>query len=320
MAPPRPKARPLRRAPIFERIRAISRLALYVAVVCSVIAFFALRRAYADVGQSALMIGRELSQFEDLLGKSHALMLNGERLYVASAMTDQPVSEVLDRFETACAKSGNGLAEEMAKVPENIREDVLAQVKAYDDDPSTIGVLREESDTDGAVACLVQPPEQQGVPLADRLNQFATQGDLALVGYLRYAYAKRTKAGRTHVVTSWTDRSFQVFSLVPMDGEPPGTDPKNAVRPKESLRLLSAEIEGAPHAVRIYDSKASQADILKQFDESMPDKGWERLPFVHEEAPEARAYSREGVDLLVFAYENGSGSLISMVETSSSSN
>jgi hypothetical protein len=164
----------------------------------------------------------------------------------------------------------------------------------------------------------VQRKDRPTLPLNQRLRQFATSGDLGKVGLLRYAYAKRTSAGRTHVITSWTDGAFHVFNLAPVDGsEPPGSDPPHVTRPKGAKRLLSAEIEGTPHSVRVYDCPSQAAHVLSGFDKQLPRQGWKAIPFVAEETPGGRAYSRQGVDMLVFATPDGDHSLVSIVETRS---
>ena len=306
-------------ARVTERLRAVMRVMTYAMVVCMVIAFFALRSAYGDVKESALVIGRELAGFGDLLGKSSRVLLNGEPIYVSSAMTDQSVEQVLDRFEGICKKSGNGLAKEFSKLPEQLKEQVREELgEEEDEDGSGLGVMRGSTSRDGMVACLVQSPGQRDKEMIDRLTEFVETGDLSKVGWLRYAYAKKTENGRTHVVTSWTDGAFRVFNLMPEDGkDAPGSDPRGTTRPERAARILSAEIEGAPHSVRIYDSKAAVNEVLAGYDREMPKLGWERLPFVHEEVKHGRAFSREGVDTLVFVYENRGGSLISMVQTRS---
>jgi hypothetical protein len=114
----------------------------------------------------------------------------------------------------------------------------------------------------------------------------------------------------------WTDGPFRLGSLIAAgDTDAPGSDPAGAARPIESVRLLSAQIEGTPHATRVYQSRATQARVLAGFDGEMAVLGWQSLPLA-DSVPNARAFSRAGVDLLVFAYEAEGGSVVSMVQSS----
>jgi hypothetical protein len=263
--------------------------------------------------ESALVIGRQLAQFGDLTGHSNRLLLNGEPINLASAMTDQSVKHVLDRFQAACERGDIGLAQDFEKLPAALKKKTLAQVGE-----NKVGIMRQENASEGMVACLVRGNGPVQVPVVKRLAAFAKTGDLSSVGYLRYAYARRTPAGHTHVITSWTDDSFHLFNLSPMDGsEPPGSDVPNAGRPQGAKRLLSAGIEGTPHSVRVYDCPSQARDALTGFDKQVSGKGWKPIPFVAQETPGSRAYSRKGVDLIVFASPEGDHSVVSIVETRS---
>lgn len=314
-----PKRRPLPPSPFRwmwakrARLFAAARLLAYCFVVFSVLGVLALRSAYGDMKESALVIGRQLSQFGDLTGHTHRLMLNGEPINLASAMTDQSVKRVLDRFQAACKRGEVGLAKDFQHLPEALRKKALAKAGE-----SEVGIMRKENDGEGMVACLVRGKDQANTPIAKRLKEFAKTGDLSSVGFLRYAYARRTPAGHTHVITSWTDGSFHIFNMAPMDGsEPPGTDPPHAGRPHGAKRLLSASIEGTPHSVRVYDCPSQPEAALSGFDAQVSKKGWKAIPFVASESPGARAYSRKGADMLVFAAPEGDRSVVSIVESRS---
>lgn len=299
---------------MFVRAWAVGRVMVYCAVVFGVVGVLALRSAYGDMKESALALGHQLSQFRDLVGSPHRVLLNGQAIYVASAMTHQSVEKVLDRFDHACRQAGDGLEQEFQNLPAALHTKVVDQFG----DEGGLGILRKENAFEGVVACLAQTPNRAAVPLTERLSQFVKSGDISKVGLLRYVYAEHIAPGRTHVITAWTNGSFHLFSLAPLDGsEPPGSDPQNAIRPPDSARLLTARIEGAPHSVRIYDSKAKPAEVFSAYDDQMPKLGWKPIQMVAKEAPNSRAYTRQGVDMLVFAYPHGSHSYVSIVETHS---
>jgi hypothetical protein len=226
---------------------------------------------------------------------------------LASATIDAPLGAVLDRFERVCASR--------TLVPEELRTAAReSSPDALPVDPET-GVMRRESPREGLVACVVRDRDAD-TSLSQRLSRFTETLDLADVGLFRYAYARVTKSGQTHVVTMWTDGPFRLGSLIAAgDADAPGSDPAGAARPIESVRLLSAQIEGTPHATRIYQSRASGAEVLAGFDGEMPALGWQSLP-IADSVANARAFSRGGVDLLVFAHEDEGGSVVSVVQSS----
>ena len=280
-------------------LRGVVRVLGYASFVSLVLGTVAMRSAYADWKESALVVGRELSQFEDLVGQSHRLRLNGEPVYVASAQTEQPVQTVLGRFETLCKDNAGSMPSMFAQLPENLREQFEHNLPGS----RGLGVIRQDAESEGYVACLAQKPGDDWTTMASRLQAFGDTGDLSKVGNLRYVYAKRRAgASSTHVVTVWTEGPFKIGNIAPDDGrEPPGSDPENAPRPVDAVRLLSAEIEGAPYAVRMYDSPKRDQDVLAQYDRELPKLGWEAVPYVSEQVKYGRAFQRQGVEMLVFA-------------------
>lgn len=293
-----------------ERVRRVMRVGTYVAVLFVVLAGVAANSAMGSVTEQALITGRQLSKLEDFTSSSSRLVLNGERMNIASATTTADVSAVLDRVEGVCKEDGT-VARDFREIDSLMTDaKALAAAKKF-----RMGVLREERDGEGIVACAVRNPKNGDQNFVKGLMKFADSFDLADVGLLRYVYARRTDSGRTHVITVWTDGSFKFDSmLAPADGkDAPGSDPRNAPRPKDSVRFLTAAAEGAPHSVRIYESTAPSKDVLQQYDSEMPKRGWNRVP-VNEEVPEARYYSRKGVDLMLVAYPNGDRTAVSMLE------
>ena len=294
-------------------LRGIVRVLVYCLFVSVVIAGISVRSAYGDFKDSSMVIGRQLATFGDLEGSVHKVRLNGEPIYVSSAVADATVPELLDRFETACREHAGGLDQMFETLPAALKTN-LAGV----DGTAGVGIIRnqdgEEGMEEGMIACLAQPPLDGWESIGLRTEQFLDSGDLSKVGDLRYVYLKRVE-NKTHVISVWTDGPFKIFNVAPVDGaEAPGSDSANAPRPLDAIRLLSAAVEGAPYAVRIYDSAKPQSDILAMYDTEMPKRGWTAIPHASDDAPHGRAYTREGVDLLVFAFPEKDRSYVSVVE------
>ncbi|MFO0677799.1 MAG: hypothetical protein U0169_14780 [Polyangiaceae bacterium] len=277
-------------------------MATYGAFVSTVLFVLAARAVYGHAKEAALELGDHLTRLDDLVGTVHHVRINGEKIRVSSALTELPVASVLDRFEDECRTRAGGLAEEFEHLPEPARERVVRDPRT----PTilgrpTFGVLREvDGDRRGLVACFVSDDAGGSRGAASRIGAFLTSGNLGELGNLRYVVAKKSTNGKTHVVTAWTDGPLELGRLFPNEGDVPGTDADDVPRPPRSRRILDAGIEGASHGVRIYDSSASAADVLATFDTDMPVRGWERTRAFEKDQDGARAYLREGRDVLVF--------------------
>ena len=293
----------------------MGRVAAYLIFVFAALGLLAARSVYGDVGESSMIVGRELSGMKDLLGGSHLVQLNGEQIFVSEATVPGTVKGVLDRFEQLCRKDSHGLDLAVADPEHAFPEGMTKLIAGVG--PAGLGILRREEGGDGALGCLAQPGS--GVTdLSRRLISFSQSLDLGDVGKLRYVYVKPSSAGRVQVITAWTDGSFRVGRLVPANGqETPGSDPTAAPRPEHATRLLTASVDKAPYGLRIYDVAAPLADALRDYDAGMARGGWSAADAVSHEAPNARAYSRGGVDVLLFAERDGQRTSFSLIEMAS---
>jgi hypothetical protein len=294
------------------KVRAFARVGIYLSVVCFIVGIFAARSAMGGIAEQALIVGRQLAKLEDLTESSNKLVLNGQEIHLASAVTSESLDKVLDRFEALCRDEGV-LVHEFARLDKLLEQKLPERKTSFD-----LGILREQNAHDGMVACMVQDASSERSAI-DGFQRFMDSQDLRDIGLLRYAYARKTDNGHSHVLTAWTDGSFKLSALTPpADGtDTPGTDPTGALRPPQSVRLLTAAAHGAPHAVRIYESTVKPADVLGSYDREMPKLGWEPIPAAQYDLPEARHFTKGGVDLLVVADENGERTAVSMVETRS---
>jgi hypothetical protein len=180
------------------------------------------------------------------------------------------------------------------------------------------GILRETSGDSGVVACIVRDDGQPAGGLASltrNLGAMMKSGDLGALGRLRYVFAEKTRSGRTHVVAAWTEGPFNVFALVPGAGQDaPGSDPAQAPRPPRAQRILSADVEGVPYGVRVYDSAGTPAEVVGVYDREMAALGWEPAFGVPGDGPDQRAFTRPGADLLVITSPDGARTVVSVIE------
>jgi hypothetical protein len=308
---PAPKPRRERRS------RKVIRLLGYLSFVCLLLAGLAARSAYGSAKRALLDVGRELGNIDGPPGKS-PVRLNGQAIFVASSTEDAPLEEVLDRMEAQCRTSSAGLFADI----DDLTARAKAAVPGLDIDRSAAsGVLREDGYLRGFVACFAREPGAEPDSLsglARRLVDVVETGDLSRLGRLRYLRAERLPDNRTHAVAVWTDGPFNLYSLFPEAGDAPGSDPPDAPRPPRSTRVLTASVEGAPYAVRVYDSAASASEVLLHYEAELPKRGFEG-PVEREMGGGARGrfYHREGVDLYVVVQDEGGRAVVSLIEARS---
>lgn len=295
------------------RLRKIARLLAYSAVVSLGIGLVAARSVYGDMRSSALSLGHELGKLGDV-GTKRPLRLNGEPIYIVSATEDASVAEVLDQTEARCKAGSAGMAAELEHLSESLKEQLPAGVT----ESRAAGILRESNGDSGVVACLIRDDGQPAgglQRLLGNLNAMMKSGDLGAVGRLRYVFAEKTKSGRTHVVAAWTEGPFNLYAFLPGAGkDTPGTDPVQAPRPPRAQRILSADVEGVPYGVRIYDSASTPAEVVGVYDREMAGLGWEPAYGVPGDGPEQRAFTRPGADLLVITSADGARTVVSVIE------
>jgi len=291
------------------RVTKLARLAVYCGAVSVVLGLVAARSVYGDVKSSALSVGHELGKLEDV-GTGRPLRINGEPIFVASTTEDLPLAAVLDRAEAGCKSAGAGVAAEVEAMPEALRQQIPPGARAS-------GVLREDRGDRGVVACLVREDGKVSTGMKEtvaRLSAMVSTGDLAQVGQLRYVFAETTESGRTHVVAAWTAGPFNLYALLPEAGhDAPGSDPLDAPRPPRAQRILSADVEGVPYGVRLYDSKATPAEVVALYDAEMASRGWEPSVTDPVEGQAQRAFARPGADLLVITSKDGDRTIVSLI-------
>lgn len=279
-------------------IRKVLRLVAYAVFVCTVVAVLAFRSSYASMKQNALELGDELGKLGDV-GKRMPILLNGQRIHVASSVMEMSVAETLDRAETLCEK---GAAMPWTSDPGSSPAELLdtATTELATGKSPARWLMRQEESGRGVVLCFAPPEGQEHEDgIRDRVRRvmnFLTTGDLEAIGRLRYLYARETDSGRTQLIGVWTDGPFNFYAMAPQgDGDTPGSDPQDAPRPPDSVRLLSATIEVAPYAVRIYETPHTPSDVAAAYDRQMPELGWRLL------VPDgdARVYQKDDITVFV---------------------
>lgn len=286
------------------------RLAGYVLGMGFVGAGLAYRSAYAGLKDQSLAMGRELMQVGDVVRDKYRVRLNGEPVWVNNVNVEGTKKDILDKAEAMCRKHSGGIDKEYEGFPADFRKSLSGAEEA-----AVVGVLRQEAGDEGVVACIVNPTATGGIKgFAARAEEFSKTKDLATIGHLRYVYAKQS-GNSTRMLTAFTEGSFRIDRFAPETGEPAGTDPTDAPRPKSSVRLMSAEVDGAAYGTRMYESTESASTILAQYDAEMPGHGWVRPASLPGREHEARLFMKDDADLILLATEERGRTYVTLIQS-----
>ncbi|HMI83525.1 MAG TPA: hypothetical protein VK550_05490 [Polyangiaceae bacterium] len=276
---------------------------------------FTVHSARGQIEEKALQVGQDLAKFSDLLQGTHRVRLNGETIYLASAVTEEDKHALLDRFDEHCREHSGGLAEEFARLPQADQKR-LAE-KAPFSWKARFGVVRRETDDAGMVVCFAQR-EGDGLRSAvARLRAVVETGDLGAFGNLRYAFVRRTESGKSHVLMTFTDGRFDLNRVLGRGQEAGGDDPPGAPRPPGGRRVLSVSADGAPYGVQSFQTDATAESVAAFYRETMPTLGWEK-GIAEEGIYNAAIYQRNGVAMTITALElaEGQPTMVTFVEGS----
>jgi hypothetical protein len=288
----------------------VARLGTYLLFVSLILCAVALRIAYAHAKRVALDTGHELVRLtgDANLSGVYKLRINGEEVRITNATTTMAPKNVLDRFQKSCEEHADGMATEFASL-----RSALMTPPRTEGGPG-VGLLREDQNEEGVVVCFATGGDTNAASVYGRVAEFAKSGDLAKIGHVRYVMAKKGSGGGAHVVALWTEGSLDVKKMFPDDGDAPGTDVPNVMRPPSARRVLTAYAEGTPYAIRTYESSMKGDAILAAYDSVMPKTGWLTYPDAVREVPFARTYSKDGLDVTITVKDDGERTLVSVVD------
>ena len=282
------------------RMAGAFRVLVLLAVVQAVAVALWLRSAHARASEMLLSVGAELMKIEgaDPNQAARSIFLNGITVHLRAASTDRELHPVLDGFHALC-RSRTGVQAPQA-VLDNLRRNAAKSAS-----PVLDGVLRAESDSEGAIACVDTGMPLSIAELTSRLGDFARTGDLNAVGELRYVLARRV-GGRTVVLTLWTEGSTPLLKMFPESGDAPGHDPLGVPRAPGTRRVLSAWENGQPYALALYEAAGRDTAVLSAFSvDALRSSGWSvesaPRPASH---PQGAVLARRGTETVLVRVAN----------------
>ncbi|HMA93421.1 MAG TPA: hypothetical protein VKP30_12090 [Polyangiaceae bacterium] len=299
-----------------RRSLAVMRVVSYVVFAGCLAAVVSTRVARGAMSEATLSLGRQLEGIRDLLGSTKVATVNGQRVYVSTAVVPLDVKTVLDRFERECASNPNALLQAIHH--ERTAERLSHAAPASAAPPglelrAKLGIMREDDEHDGVVACLAQRRDTRR-SLPELAYELGRTLDVGLLGDFFYTYAVKTKEGESHVITTWTLGSFKPLEMFPSSGDAPGADSPMTPRPRDTRRVFSGIASDAPYAIRVYESKRDLATVLASFDQDMKARHWTRVEEVASET-KTRAYIHaSGIQVIATANSSNERTLVSLVE------
>lgn len=260
------------RASMINKVLRLGAFVLFAQTALSLVLVRGVRAQLQDLMRSAGAQMMQLGASMEQGGPPRTVRLNGAQVRMrAQRVPNRTLEDVLDLFEARC-RATNGRFYEQLQQGERTQALGEAQLGLLD------GVLREQSDELGSVACL-DVGEELSTPssILARAQQFASTGDIASFGHLRFVRAEKRNHG-VFVVMMWTDGPFNIKHMFPRDGDAPGVDFPGLPRPPASRRILSAWEEGQSPAVNIYETTELDATELdKYYRRELVKLGWETL-------------------------------------------
>ena len=259
--------------------------------------YLCVRGVRAETERTFVPLGGQLSAQlgTAFLGTPQALQINGQTLFFSAKSTQLSIHDVLERFDASCDAASN-VDEQLALLPEVLASPQLtaaasalvrraaklpASVVELLVQPTRLGVLRNESGTEGHFVCLAQPPQRRGLAGVLRaVREFAASGDVSRLGQLRYVTARKLDTGKTQVLAVWSEGPLLLAALFPKTGDAPGNDMANVARPRGSRRLFHTTTPGRDYALRLYETPRSAASVLAEYDRELPERGWQALPLM----------------------------------------
>lgn len=285
-----------------KRVRGGLRAAGYLSLTMLAFSAYSVKVARAEMKQTSLSIGRDMLKFMQQTSAHSVtpISINGQMMYMASSVTDDPVEDVLDRYDAACKKDPGQPHLGWKDVP---MQDSGRGV-TRDNAPELVskGVMRTgNGGQDGSVLCFMRGDNTKP-STQEAWTSFMQTGELGALGKARYVYAKKSGNGRTFVLTAWTESKFNLNDMMPTEGvDAPGQDFPEIPRVPNSFRALSAHAEGLPYGINVYKTTDGPQQTLAFYDKAMVSAGWRGVDPELDPKTEGygRNYLKDGVVLTV---------------------
>ena len=282
-----------------KHVKGLVRAGAYVLCVTAVFGVVRVRTARAEMADRTVVLGRQMLTLANAsTHEVNRVVINGQPMWLGNSIAHETGKSILDRYQAYCESNTAQSAEEWRAVATDPK-------KAPDSKLAPTGVMRGGSDSEGSIVCFTKTPKSKP-SLLEAMKAFEETGDLGALGAARYTYVKTTDKGNAHVLTAWTDDTFNVSVLVGDETKDvPGTDFGGDIpRVPDSRRAFSARLDDSPFGVNVYHGKETPSKTLGFYDGVMQRAGWAAVDPELEKRAEggkavARLYEKNNVVLTV---------------------
>ena len=243
----------------------------------------ATRERKVQIAEAARMqeVIQNLQPLAQHAGEGRRVFVNGDPIFFRMQTSTETVAKALDGVAADCQ---SGDAARMLGIP------TLFEHGQRSRSLSLTKMIRQDGEGVAATLCVFHEGDDHGEGTAQT----------------RYTLAHENDDHRVSLFTISTEERADVYAVFPDEGDAPGGDFAGIPRPRDARRLFAATIEGDPYAVRIYETHAPMADMVKQYDADMALAGWTRSEAVAKAMPDARYYTR-GDERFVASFEYDKG-------------
>lgn len=303
--------------------RALLIAVLTAGIVCAAVFFRAAMRpetARADVyetfpaGSAAEpRVPRYIGSFEGD-GRVQEVEINGNRLFYTNTMTSHRVKEVLDYYESLYRKPEVRLAPgAIGRSPAFTHPLVRKAMKDFEDalNRQQSRVVRMEGGGWGLLSYL-------DMGTGDFLSAWATKGEaltrsgnLDIMGVSKSVIAVEEAENKTTILTFWSGPNFNLYNLIPIDGDAEGEDIPDFPRMEGDRRLFSTRETDSSAQVRmgVYEAPGSKAQCLLYYLDALRAAGWTKNTLYEKVDVELNNnstmfYAKRGRELLISFNEN----------------
>ena len=282
-----------------KHVKGLLRAGAYVLGVTAVFGVVRVRTARAEMADRTVVLGRQMLTLANAsTHEVNRVVINGQSMWLGNSIAHDTGKNILDRYQAYCESNGAQPASEWRAV-------ATGPKKAPDSKLAPTGVMRGGSDSEGSIVCFTKTPTSKP-SLFEAMKAFEETGDLGALGAARYTYVKTTDQGNTHVLTAWTDDSFNVSELIGDETkDAPGTDFGGDIpRVPDARRAFAARIEDSPFGVNVYHGKETPTKTVGFYDGVMQRAGWAAVDPELEKRDDggkavARLYEKDNVVLTV---------------------
>lgn len=283
-----------------KRIYGILRIIGLALLMLGIAMAVTLRQAEAHFTEVLSGFGQQLAGLGSFSPHSapRRLFVNGLAVRIESLSTTLGVSDALDRFGSLCHSASN------IDLSDRVNEQLA--VSPGDLPRAGIGIVRQDSETDGYLGCLDIGGDTTAEGLVAHLLEFGRTQNLRSLGQLRYAMARRHDSTTTLVVL-WTEGDAKLNELFPKDTDAPGRDLVGVPRPEQAKRFLSAYEEKLPYGFVAYRVEGRPLPaVVALYEALLEGRGWT----VTSRKNRMILAEKDGRKLLVHVNEKRPGSVI----------